>query len=233
MSVALAYGLVSQAIIAAAAVRIAFELRWRRGGANDAAGSTRPRNAARPAGASEQSRGDMPAGVSLAMLAGPLALLVPIGTCSVAEHMRGIWGDPSIITCALLAVFIARPNRLPARPSRAPCIALTLLVTVPLYAPLLGIQLPVPELYALGWQPDALLAAIAVAAALLMLLGRWCATWAVLVAIGMLAYSARVMESSNLLDYLADPGLLLTIGAMAALPRARSLRTAHGASSHE
>jgi hypothetical protein len=221
MTLELTYGLMAQGLVAAAATRALLEL-------------ILPRDAARPGmqvsdgrshHASAQPRdaqtSELPRGVAWAAMAGPLVLLVPAGGCTIAEHMRGIWGDPSVVSCALLAIFIARPGRLPARPSRLMCMGLTLLVTLPLYGPIFGLALPLPDLYALGWPAHALLAAIAAAGTLAWTCGRWCGTWATIIAIALLAYAARAAESSNLIDYLADPGLLLTIAAMAAMPAAR------------
>lgn len=220
MTMQVTYGLLAQALIAAAAVRLAAELLLPRTSRNGPATDSAPVRTGQAVRARERID-DLPRGAAWAIMAGPLVLLVPAGACTVAEHMRGIWGDPSVLTSALLAVFIARPGRLPARPSRLMCIGLTLLVTVPLYAPLAGVRLPLPDLYALGWQPYALLVAIAAGALLLALARRWCGTWSIMVAIALLAYAARAMESSNLLDYLADPGLLLTLAATAILPRPR------------
>lgn len=214
MSIPLAYGLVAQGLIAAAVVRVLCELLMRphRSGATlDAAGAD-------PTGSSR----DLPRGVAWAVVAVPLVLLLPMGQCTVAERMRGIWGDPSVTTCALLALFVARPARLPRRPSRALSLGLTLLVTIPLYGPILGAGLPVPDLYAIGWSPYALLIVIAAAAWLLHVSARWCSTWALIMTLGLLMYAIRAMESSNLLDYLIDPGLLLAIAAMAVLPRGRA-----------
>ncbi|MBU3729571.1 MAG: hypothetical protein FGM37_10055 [Phycisphaerales bacterium] len=221
MSIPLAYGLVAQALIAAAAVRLAVDLILSRYAAALIQGdSIRPHGIA-AFFVREQRVGDLPRGVAWAAMAGPVVLLAPLGGCTVAEHMRGIWGDPSVVTCALLAIFIARPGRLPARPSRPMCIGITVLVTLPLYAPIFGLALPLPDLYALGWSAHALLLVIAVAGAMAWIGQRWCATWATIVAIALMAYALRAMESSNLIDYLADPGLLLTIAAMSAMPTAR------------
>ncbi len=235
MSPPLAYGLIAQAILAAAAVRGLCELLARRGsrqpsGAPHARAPEAPRAPLR----SDRQLSDVPRGAIWAMIAAPLVLLVPAGECSVAEHMRGIWGDPSIVTCAILALFVARPERLPPRPSRVVCAAITLLVTLPLYAPILGARWPLPNLYAWGWQPAGLLIATGAAALLLRLVRLWSGTWAAIVGIALLAYAARTMESTNLLDYLADPGLLLTLAAVAALPGPRKAdATLRGADPHD
>ena len=220
MTLQLTYGLVAQALIAAAAVRLVLDLVLQRSSRNGANGDPVPADGSR-APRTGGRRNDLPRGAALAIMAGPIVLLMPAGSCTLAEHMRAIWGDPSVVTAVLLAIFIARPGRLPRRPARPMCIGLTLMVTVPLYAPLAGMTLPVQDLYGLGWQPYALLIAIAAGALLAGLARRWCGTWCTIVAIALLAYSARVMESTNLLDYLADPGLLLTLAAMGILPRPR------------
>lgn len=221
MNLQVAYGLVSQALIAAAGVRIACELLPIRRPA-DARGRSAPAGASRSAGNHDDRGSDLPRGAAWAAMAGPLVLLMPAAGCTLAEHMRGIWGDPSIVTFAILAMFIARPARLPRRPSRVTSIGITLLVALPLYGPIFGLTLPLPDLYEIGWQPYALLVALALCAWLAWITGRWCTRWSTLLAIALLAYAVRVMESSNLLDYLADPGLLLTIAALAALPRTRA-----------
>lgn len=218
MSLPLAYGLVAQALITAAAVRVLLDRCLPQAAAKPAPHDAAARTTSVPSG-SEQRGGDLPRGAALGIMAGSLALLVPIGGPTLAEHMRGVWGDPSVVTCAILAMFIARPGRLPGRPSRMMCIGTTLLVAVPLYGPMFGLKLPLQDLYSMGWTPYALLVAIALCALLMRVMGRWCNTWAMLLAVALLAYAARAMESSNLLDYMADPGLMLTLAAMAALPR--------------
>lgn len=236
MSLPLTYGLLAQAMIAASVVRLVLDLLPQRELARPGSGDpAEPAPGSQSAnGANGRGGGVIPRGIAWAVMAGPLVLLMPVGGCTIAEHMRGLWGDPSVVTCAILAMFVARPGHLPDRPSRAMCIGITLLVTVPLYGPIFGLKLPVPDLYAIGWQPHALLVVIAVAALLMGLSGRWCGTWSAIVAIALLAYAAGAMESSNLIDYLADPGLLIALAAMGALPRTAPLasaaqgHTAHG-----
>lgn len=197
MSASAVYGLLAQALIAAAAIRLGFDLAW-----------ARPGTAPRP-------RSLLAVANVVAAAAGSAALLVHVGGCTLAEHMRGVWGDPSVVTALLLALFLARPSWLPPRPSPRLCCGITLLVTLPLYLPLLGLRLPLTDLYSIGWSPHALLVAIALGAGVLWTAGRWNGTWACLIAAGLAAYAARLLESSNLLDHLADPGLLLVIAAMA------------------
>jgi len=127
-----------------------------------------------------------------------------------AGHLRGLWGDPSIVTLLLLFLFTLQPSWLPSRPRPTTCLLITLLVTVPLYGPML---LPVPtvqdNLYAIGWQPWSLL--IAIAMAVVIMWRSLQRTWLNIVALALLAYAGRLMESDNLWDYLVDPGLLVTI----------------------
>ena len=127
-----------------------------------------------------------------------------------AGHLRGLWGDPSIVTLLLLFLFTLQPTWLPSRPRPTTCLLITLLVTVPLYGPML---LPVPtvqdNLYAIGWQPWSLL--IAIAMAVVIMWRSLQRTWLNIIALALLAYSGRLMESDNLWDYLVDPGLLVTI----------------------
>lgn len=236
MSLPIAYGLLSQAIIAASVVRLALDLLPQRDLARTGSGDAPvPSAGGQPASrAHGRGGGAIPRGIAWAVMAGPIVLLVPLAGCTIAEHMRGIWGDPSVVTCAILAMFVARPGQLPDRPPRMMCIGITLLVTVPLYGPIFGLRLPLPDLYAIGWQPHAVLVVIAAAALLMGLSGRWCGTWSTIVAVALLAYAAGAMESSNLLDYIADPGLLIALAVMGALPRTGPLasaaqgHTAHG-----
>jgi len=235
VSIPLAYGLVAQALIAAAAVRLAVEalMRAQVGAPKPAAPHQRNQRAGRSAWTTDRSRQDVPRGTAWAMTAGPLVLLVPLGGCTLAEHMRGIWGDPSIITCALLALFVARPDRLPARPSRIICIAITALVTLPIYGPIMGVALPLPDLYGYGWQPLPLLIAIGAASILIWALRWWSTRWSVMLALSLIAYALRTMESSNLMDYLVDPGLLLTLAVMALPPHRQPAPTASGHAADE
>ena len=129
---------------------------------------------------------------------------------TLAGHLRGLWGDPSIVTFLLLFLFTMQPSWLPSVPRPTTCVLITLLVTVPLYGPML---LPVPtvqdNLYAIGWQPWSLLIAITLGA--LIMWRSLQRTWLNIVALALLAYAGRLMESDNLWDYLVDPGLLVAI----------------------
>ena len=129
---------------------------------------------------------------------------------TLAGHLRGLWGDPSIVTFLLLFLFTMQPSWLPSVPRPTTCVLITLLVTVPLYGPML---LPVPtvqdNLYAIGWQPWSLLIAITLGA--LIMWRSLQRTWLNIIALALLAYAGRLMDSDNLWDYLVDPGLLVAI----------------------
>ena len=129
---------------------------------------------------------------------------------TLAGHLRGLWGDPSIVTFLLLFLFTMQPSWLPSVPRPTTCVLITLLVTVPLYGPML---LPVPtvqdNLYAIGWQPWSLL--IAIAMAVVIMWRSLQRAWLNIIALALLAYAGRLMESDNLWDYLVDPGLLVAI----------------------
>ncbi|NBX25269.1 MAG: hypothetical protein EBQ99_04370 [Planctomycetes bacterium] len=139
-----------------------------------------------------------------------LVLLAPVEGVSLAGHLRGLWGDPSVVSLGALLLFLRRPAALPAWPHRYTCALLTLLVTLPLHFTLF---LPMPmvtwDLYALGLEPWPVLAAVAMAA--IMLRHRAGGPWTALVGMALLAYALGVMESDNLWDYLVDPVLLLAI----------------------
>lgn len=148
-----------------------------------------------------------------------IVLLVPVDGLVLAGHLRGLWGDLSITTMAILLLYIAAPGALPRRPAIAWRYALVFLVAVPLY----GAQfLPIPmmqrDAYELGWEPQPLLALIALAAASAALARRWCSRWALVAAAAMGGYALGFLESSNLWDYLVDPLFLLVIGWIAFFP---------------
>ena len=130
---------------------------------------------------------------------------------TLAAHLRGLWGDPSVVTLLVLFLFTLQPSWLPGMPRRGTCAVLTL-VALALYAPLF---VPIPAvqggLYEIGYRPWPLLLALAVGWTVLRSWRGTDARWTIIVALALLAYAARVMESDNLWDYLVDPGLLLAI----------------------
>ena len=122
-------------------------------------------------------------------------------------HYADQAGNYSVMTAQL---FFARRSLFYNFNFVLPCVLITLLVAVPLYGPML---LPVPavqdNLYAIGWQPWSLLIAITLGA--LIMWRSLQRTWLNIIALALLAYAGRLMESDNLWDYLVDPGLLVTI----------------------
>jgi hypothetical protein len=131
---------------------------------------------------------------------------------SLAGHVRGLWGDPSVVSLLILFLFTLQPSWLPPMPRPGTCLVIVALVAVPLYAPLF---IPIPtvqgEFYAAGLQPNRIITAISAALVVLFVTRRLDPRWTTLVALALLAYAGRLMESDNLWDYLVDPGLMLAM----------------------
>ena len=145
-----------------------------------------------------------------------IVLIVPIAGVSMAGHLRGLWGDPSIVTLLLLCLYTVRPSSLPNRPRLSTCVLVSLFVMLPLYLPLFLLNPNVPvDLYSYGWKPKWILIAIAVIALGSVMMRRLAPRWTNIIAIALIASSVGLMESDNLWDYLVDPGLLFTIAFLA------------------
>ena len=145
-----------------------------------------------------------------------IVIIVPIAGVSLAGHLRGLWGDPSIVTFLLLFLYTVRPSSLPNRPRVSTCVLVSLFVMLPLYLPLFLLNPNVPvDLYAIGWHPKWILIAIAVIALGSVMMRRMDPRWTNIIAIALIASSIGLMESDNLWDYLVDPGLLFTIAFLA------------------
>ena len=145
-----------------------------------------------------------------------IVIIVPIAGVSMAGHLRGLWGDPSIVTFLLLFLYTVRPSSLPNRPRLSTCVLVSLFVMLPLYLPLFLLNPNVPvDLYAIGWHPKWILIAIAVIALGSVMMRRLAPRWTNIIAIALIASSVGLMESDNLWDYLVDPGLLFTIAFLA------------------
>ena len=145
-----------------------------------------------------------------------IVIIVPIAGVSIAGHLRGLWGDPSIVTFLLLFLYTVRPSSLPNRPRVSTCVLVSLFVMLPLYLPLFLLNPNVPvDLYAIGWHPKWILIAIAVIALGSVMMRRLAPRWTNIIAIALIASSVGLMESDNLWDYLVDPGLLFTIAFLA------------------
>jgi len=145
-----------------------------------------------------------------------IVLIVPIAGVSLAGHLRGLWGDPSIVTFLLLFLYTVRPSSLPNRPRLSTSVLVSLFVMLPLYLPLFlknpNVQV---DLYSYGWNPKWILIAIAVIALGCVMMRRMAPRWTNIIAIALIASSVGLMESDNLWDYLVDPGLLFTIAFLA------------------
>ena len=145
-----------------------------------------------------------------------IVLIVPVAGVSIAGHLRGLWGDPSIVTFLLLFLYTVRPSSLPNRPRVSTCVLVSLFVMLPLYLPLFLVNPNVPlDLYSYGWKPKWILIAIAVIALGSVMMRRLAPRWTNIIAIALIASSVGLMESDNLWDYLVDPGLLFTIAFLA------------------
>jgi hypothetical protein len=131
---------------------------------------------------------------------------------SLAGHVRGLWGDPSVTSLLILFLFTLQPSWLPRMPRPGTLLAISIPLSLALYAPLLMPMGLVPgDLYAMGLEPQPLLGVMGVASAVLLLARRLDGRWSALVALALLAYAGRLMESDNLWDYLVDPGLMLAM----------------------
>ena len=145
-----------------------------------------------------------------------IVLIVPIAGVSIAGHLRGLWGDPSIVTFLILLLYIVRPSSLPSRPRLSTCVLVSIFVMLPLYLPLFLLNPSMPiDLYSIGWHPTWILIALAVIVAVSISLRKITHQWTNFIAVALIAYSVGLMESDNLWDYLVDPGLLFTIAFLA------------------
>lgn len=140
--------------------------------------------------------------------------VVPLGAYSVTGHVRSVVGDLSVVTLLILGAALWR--RLGGRVlvDRASMRALQIAVVVGgglLYPMTLGLSMMDP--YRLGYARG-----IAPLVVLLVAVAGWLCgrrSGGVVLALAVLAFHGRVMESTNLWDYCFDP--LLFIYAVAAL----------------
>jgi hypothetical protein len=144
----------------------------------------------------------------------PVMLLLAGATdgVSLAGHVRGLWGDPSVVSLLILFLFTLQPSWLPPKPRPSTLLVISVPLALALYAPLL---IPVPTLqggvYAMGFEPSRLLGLIGLVSFGLLIARRLDGRWATIVALALFAYAGRLMESDNLFDYLVDPALLLAM----------------------
>jgi len=157
-------------------------------------------------------RSKTPLGGMRQLLGAALLLLgsVPLGDTNLLLRLRGLIGDPSLLSTALVVLWIGCPQRLPAPPPRPWALALGLGLGVGLYGPLLLPALPPTlGLYGLGWSQAPLLIAslsLAVTACWAQQPGN---RWPPLIGLSLLGWGLGLMESSNEIDALVDPFLVL------------------------
>ncbi len=158
-------------------------------------------------------RGTLPAVAAWATLA-LLPAVVRVEGLPLAAHLRGLLGDPSVVSVVLLALSAVRPAALPAAPPPRAALLLALFAGLLLYLPLATGPLPAGlDLHALGWRGTPVLAVLAMLAALACLRGA--NRWVIVVSVALLAWGAGLVESDNLLDALVDPGLVLACAVRA------------------
>ena len=146
-----------------------------------------------------------------------VALLIPFGSLSGAQNIRGLTGDLSIGTMVMMVFYVLRTRR-PRRFSRfdheLPFAAAALLLVAVIFYPMaLGLTLTDP--YGHGYYPT-VLSALLLAVACWAVLARWYLVALVIVA-AYAGFAGRWLESDNLWDYLFDPVLvaaaLILVGA--------------------
>ena len=167
-------------------------------------------------------------------LAGGLLILavIPFGSLSAAEFVRGISGDLSVTSLILLALFLVLPrphsggranmgaetllyHRANIRPSRPPArgklLMLTVIAALALYPFALGISTFDP--YRLGFGNLWFIAGL-----LVVVLAAWMRQYTLIalsISLAVLAWSVGWYESNNLWNYLIDPWV--SVYALAAL----------------
>jgi hypothetical protein len=196
MTVPTLYGLFAQCLVVAAAARVAREL-------------FAPRLPRLPH-------------LEFLFIAAVVALTTVDGV-SLAAHLRGLWGDPSIVTSLVLFAYAVSGRSLPARPTRTTAFAIAASALLLLYLPAtIGLTYNGIDPYAVGLRPWLLIAIVFVGA-----VAGWRRVdlaWIRCVAWALLAYGMQVMESDNLWDYLVDPGLVLGLVLVACVTPASQER---------
>lgn len=148
-------------------------------------------------------------------LMGAAVAWVPLGGIPLAGYLRGVVGDLSVTTMLLLgAALLGRVSgwRVLDGPERAALWGWSVAAGLALY-PLTLIPTSWDP-YELGFRPRMLLLVVAA-----VTIGLWRRRrgGALVLAAGVAAYDLRILESTNLWDYLVDPGLTVwALGALAA-----------------
>ena len=173
----IAYGLAAQGVLVAAAIGLAF------GG-----------------------RAGWAVRVSIVVLAVALVSLPWGPPRALAERMRGLWGDPSIVTTLVLLAWLLVPRLVPARPRGTSAVLGLAALTCLLYLPVFGVPGTANGIYRLGWGSTWLILGVAVIG--LVAWRRGHGGWTTILAFALAAWSIGLHESDNLWDSLVDPGLL-------------------------
>jgi len=145
-------------------------------------------------------------GLKLTVLQGTVfaLLLIPIGELPLAAYLRGVTGDLSITTLALIGCALSSPyiacDGNDARSRRA-LLTLVAAVALPLYPMFLGWTAIDP--YRLGYSDPQFVSALMLVAFAAWLLNRHLI--AACISLAILAWTTGWYESDNLWDYLLDP----------------------------
>ncbi|MDD5557025.1 MAG: hypothetical protein PHN82_07230 [bacterium] len=137
------------------------------------------------------------------ILAVPLAAAIPL-----SGYLLGVAGELSVTSLLLLGCALAGAlsgTRSLPRPDRSAVLGAVAAGGLILYPSASGLM--PPDAYRLGYGPVLLLAALLVLSAAAWASGRRRAALFPVVAVA--AYSLRLLESSNLWDYLLDPAVVL------------------------
>jgi hypothetical protein len=179
-----AFGLLSQGVAVAAAVRTATLVARR-----DA-----PRGGRAPR-----------AWVFAAVVAASVA--VPLAGTTVARELRALWGDPSATTVVLLALLAAWPRALPALPRAGSLLAFALVAGALLLGPTFTGWHPAGlDVHALGFRAWPVLLA-----ALPWFVVAWhrrAGGWVAVAGAALLLWGTGVVQSDNAWDALVDPALV-------------------------
>jgi len=141
------------------------------------------------------------AAIAMALCVEPSSPVRPL-----AEGMRGIWGDPSVVTTVALLAWLLVPRLGPSRPRGAIALAGLALVAAFLYLPVFGVPGTANGLYRLGWGSTWLVVGVAAVGTAAWARGH--GRWTTALALALAAWSIGLHESDNLWDSLVDPGLL-------------------------
>jgi hypothetical protein len=137
-----------------------------------------------------------------------VALLVPFGGMSGAQNIRGLTGDLSIGTMAMMVFYVLRHGwreRFSRFDHELPFVAAALVGVAAIFYPMsLGLTLTDP--YAHGYYPT-VLSALLLTLVCWALLARWYLV-ALTIVIAYAGFAGQWLESTNLWDYLFDPVLV-------------------------